>query len=193
MSTATSSSTATQVLFDAPGPKGRRRILLLSILSVVAILALLAGALWQFHANGQLDPNKWVVYLRADYLAFLGHGLWGTLKVTALAAVVAFPFGLLLALARMSRFRLLKAVAVTWIEFFRGIPMLRPMRSAGPAGVRRRSRAFWMLVVPMILVPRRDCGGAPRGAKHEARRDRLSCRDSLIHGAAAGGAAERPA
>ena len=39
------SSTATQVLFDAPGPKGRRRILLLSVLSVVAILALLAGAL----------------------------------------------------------------------------------------------------------------------------------------------------
>ena len=92
------SSTATQVLFDAPGPKGRRRILLLSVLSVVAILALLAGALWQFQSNGQLDPGKWIVYLRVDYVAFLGQGLWGTLKVTALAAVVAFPLGLLLAL-----------------------------------------------------------------------------------------------
>ena len=39
----TTSSSATQVLFDAPGPKGRRRILLLSVLSVVAILALLAA------------------------------------------------------------------------------------------------------------------------------------------------------
>ena len=52
------STTATQVLFDAPGPKGRRRILLLSVLSVVVILALLVGALWQFQSNGQLDPGK---------------------------------------------------------------------------------------------------------------------------------------
>ena len=153
MSTATS-STATQVLFDAPGPKGRRRILLLSILSMLVIVALLVGALWQFHANGQLDPNKWIVYLRADYLAFLGRGLWGTLKVTAIAAVVAFPFGLLLALARISRFSLLSGAAITWIEFFRGIPMLLVVYAfllALPAFGVTFPR-FWMLVIPMILV-----------------------------------------
>ena len=154
MSASTGSSTATQVLFDAPGPKGRRRILLLSVLSILAIAALLAAALWQFHANGQLDPNKWIVYLRADYLAFLGQGLWGTLKVTAIAAVVAFPFGLLLALARISRFSLLSGAAITWIEFFRGIPMLLVVYAfllALPAFGVTFPR-FWMLVIPMILV-----------------------------------------
>ena len=150
----TTSSSATQVLFDAPGPKGRRRILLLSVLSVVVIAAVLGAGLWQFHANGQLDPSRWVVYLRADYLAFLGHGLLGTLRVTALAAVVAFPFGLLLALARLSRITLLRAVAVTWIEFFRGIPMLLVVYAfllALPAFGVTFPR-FWMLVIPMILV-----------------------------------------
>ncbi|MBB5833181.1 amino acid ABC transporter permease [Brachybacterium aquaticum] len=154
MSAASNSSTATQVLFDAPGPKGRRRILILSILSVVAILAILAGALWQFHANGQLDPNKWVVYLRADYIAFLGQGLWGTLKVTALAAVVAFPLGLLLALARLSRVKLVSTLAAVWIEFYRGIPMLLVVYAfllALPAFGVTFPR-FWMLVIPMILV-----------------------------------------
>lgn len=148
------SSTATQVLFDAPGPKGRARIALLSILSSVAILAVIGLGLWQFQKNGQLDPNKWVVYLRADYLAFLGRGLLGTLKVTAVAAVVAFPFGLLLALARLSRFGALSRAATVWIEFFRGIPMLLVVYAfllALPAYGVTVPR-FWMLVIPMILV-----------------------------------------
>lgn len=184
-------TTATQVLFDAPGPRGRRRIRLLSILSVVLIAALLAGALWQFQANGQLDPNKWVVYLRADYLAFLGQGLWGTLKVTALAAVVAFPFGLLLALARLSRFTLLRGAAVTWIEFFRGIPMLLVVYGfllALPAFGVTFPR-FWMLVIPMILVSsaataevfRAGIKAVDVGQHEAAAAIGLSRRDSLVH------------
>ncbi|MDN5821801.1 MAG: amino acid ABC transporter permease [Brachybacterium sp.] len=187
----TTSATATQVLFDAPGPKGRRRILLLSILSVVLIAALLIGALWQFHANGQLEPSKWIVYLRADYLAFLGHGLWGTLKVTALAAVIAFPFGLLLALARLSRFLPLRTLAVTWIEFFRGIPMLLVVYAfllALPAFGVTFPR-FWMLVIPMILVSSATTAEVFRAGikavdvgQHEAADAiGLSRRDSLVY------------
>ena len=183
------SSTATQVLFDAPGPKGRRRIMLLSILSVLAIAALLAAGLWQFHVNGQLDPNKWIVYLRVDYLAFLGRGLWGTLKVTAAAAVVAFPLGLLLALARLSRLRVLQAAAVTWIEFFRGIPMLLVVYAfllALPAFGVTFPR-FWMLVIPMILVSsattaevfRAGINAVDRGQHEAAAAIGLSRRDAM--------------
>ncbi|MCT1908693.1 amino acid ABC transporter permease [Brachybacterium paraconglomeratum] len=185
----TTSSSATQVLFDAPGPKGRRRILLLSVLSVVAILALLAGALWQFQSNGQLDPGKWIVYLRVDYLAFLGQGLWGTLKVTALAAVVAFPLGLLLALARLSRFRVLSTLAAVWIEFYRGIPMLLVVYAfllALPAFGVTFPR-FWMLVIPMILVSsattaevfRAGINAVDRGQHEAAAAIGLSRRDAM--------------
>ncbi|GAP77502.1 glutamate permease [Brachybacterium sp. SW0106-09] len=185
----TTSSTATQVLFDAPGPKGRRRILLLSVLSVVAILALLAGALWQFQSNGQLDQDKWIVYLRVDYLAFLGQGLWGTLKVTALAAVVAFPLGLLLALARLSRFRVLSMLAAVWIEFYRGIPMLLVVYAfllALPAFGVTFPR-FWMLVIPMILVSsattaevfRAGINAVDRGQHEAAAAIGLSRRDAM--------------
>ena len=184
------STTATQVLFDAPGPKGRRRILLLSILSVLVILALLVGALWQFQSNGQLDPGKWVVYLRADYIAFLWQGLWGTLKVTALAAVVAFPLGLLLALARLSRLRLLSALAAVWIEFYRGIPMLLVVYAfllALPAFGVTFPR-FWMLVIPMILVSsattaevfRAGINAVDRGQHEAAAAIGLSRRDAMV-------------
>jgi glutamate transport system permease protein len=124
------------------------------VLSAVAILGVLAAGLWTFAENGELDPDKWVVYLRADYLAFLGHGLLGTLKVTAVAAVVAFPAGLLLALARMSRLSVLSRASTVWIEFFRGIPMLLVVYAfllALPAYGVTFPR-FWMLVIPMILV-----------------------------------------
>jgi glutamate transport system permease protein len=186
----TTSSSATQVLFDAPGPKGRRRILLLSVLSVLVILAALGGALWQFHSNGQLDPNKWIVYLRVDYLAFLGRGLWGTLKVTALAAVVAFPLGLLLALARLSRFRALSTLAAVWIEFYRGIPMLLVVYAfllARPAFGVTFPR-FWMLVIPMILVSsastaevfRAGINAVDRGQHEAAAAIGLSRRDAMV-------------
>lgn len=182
---------ATQVLFDVPGPRGRRRIALLSVLSAAVILGLLAAGLWQFQKNGQLDPAKWVVYLRVDYLAFLGRGLLGTLQVTAVAAVVAFPFGLLLALARLSRFGALSSVATVWIEFFRGIPMLLVVYAfllALPAYGVTFPR-FWMLVIPMILVSaattaevfRAGIKAVDRGQHEAASAIGLGRRDALVH------------
>ncbi len=148
------SSSATQVLFDAPGPKGRRRILLLSVLSVLGIAGLIGAGLWQFAVNGELAAAKWLPYLRRDYIAFLGEGLWGTLRATAVAAVIAFPFALVLALARLAPLRPLSWAATAWIEFFRGIPMLLVVYAfllALPAYGVTVDR-FWMLVLPMILV-----------------------------------------
>ena len=150
----TRTSTATQVLFDAPGPRGRARILLISVVSVLVLAALLGLGLWQFGRNGQLAADKWLPYLRRDYIAFLAEGLRGTLVATGTAAVVAFPFGLLLALGRLSRQRVLSGVSAAWIEFFRGIPMLLVVYAfllALPAFGVTFPR-FWMLVIPMILV-----------------------------------------
>lgn len=145
---------ASHVLFDAPGPKGRRRILLLSILAIAVFIAAAIGALIQLQANKQLDPGKWVVYLRVDYIAFLWKGLAGTLKATAVAALFAFPLGLLLALGRLATARPISWAATAVIEFFRGVPMLLVVYAfllLLPAYGVTFSR-FWMLVIPMILV-----------------------------------------
>lgn len=185
-----SSSTATQVLFDAPGPKGRRRILLISVLSVLGIAGLLGLGLAQFAVNGQLDAGKWLPYLRRDYIAFLGQGLWGTLRATGVAALFAFPFGLLLALARLAPVRPLSWAATGWIEFFRGIPMLLVVYAfllALPAYGVTFDR-FWMLVVPMILVSsattaevfRAGIRAVDRGQHEAAAAIGLSSRQSMV-------------
>lgn len=149
MSTAT-----TRVLFDAPGSRGRRRILLISIASVLAILAVIGLGLWQFGKNGQLDPARWTPFFQISYIKFLGQGLLGTLKATAAAAVIAFPLGLVLAFGRMSHVRAISWLTTSWIEVFRAIPMLLVVYAfllALPAYGITFPR-FWMLVVPMILV-----------------------------------------
>src|SRR5437867_677122 len=51
-------------------------------------------------------------------------GAVGTLRMTALAFVLAIAAGLFFALARLSNVRLLKSFAITYIEVVRGIPAL---------------------------------------------------------------------
>jgi glutamine transport system permease protein len=59
-----------------------------------------------------------------DYLPFLLAGAGTTLAITAVAAAIATVFGLLLALARLSGWRILSWPAYAYIEFFRTTPPL---------------------------------------------------------------------
>jgi general L-amino acid transport system permease protein len=51
-------------------------------------------------------------------------GLHLTLWVSALAIILSFPFGLLLALARRSSLPALRLIATTYIELIRGVPLI---------------------------------------------------------------------
>lgn len=153
------SAHATRVLFDEPGPRGRRVILLWSVVVSLLVAGLVALALWQFYNNNQLDPVKWQMFGQSSTLRFLGAGLKGTFLTTLVAAVVAFPFALLLALGRLSRSPLVSRPATAWIEFFRSVPMLLvvyffllALPRVHVGGQALNLPIFWMLVVPMILV-----------------------------------------
>lgn len=153
------SSEATRILFDEPGPRGRRMIRLWTVVVSLLVLALLAGAVWEFWYNNQLDADKWTSFTQSSTLKFLGAGLKGTFLTTLVAAVVSFPLALVLALGRVAHGPLLPRLSAAWVEFFRSIPMLLvvyffllavPRLSLG--GHRANLPVFWMLVVPMILV-----------------------------------------
>ena len=57
-------------------------------------------------------------------LLFLAGGLGTTLALAAIAISISFVLGVLLALARLSRFRPLSAVATLYIEGMRALPLL---------------------------------------------------------------------
>lgn len=149
-----SSDNAARVLFDEPGPKGRVRIAVWSVVLGLGILGLIGFAVWQFAVHGQLERNRWYGFLNPAIVRFLGEGVLGTFQATFMAAVVAFPLGLLLALGRVSPNPVLARVCTAWIEFFRSIPMLLVVYAFLLAFPRYGVNlpVFWKLVVPMILV-----------------------------------------
>ena len=56
--------------------------------------------------------------------SFLLEGAWIAIKITAVAMVIGLALGLLLALMRLSRFKLLSGVAWSYIWVMRGTPLL---------------------------------------------------------------------
>jgi glutamate transport system permease protein len=112
------------LLADALGPKGKRRVLIASVVCGLVIAAIVPVAVLRLADKGQLGASKWEPLTRWSVLRFLLGGLVQTLKVAAAAMVLAIAIGALLALARLSRGAVVRLPAVAYIEFFRGVPLL---------------------------------------------------------------------
>jgi glutamate transport system permease protein len=147
-------TTANRVLFDAPGPRARRRIVMITVLSVVVVLGVVALALKQLGDHGQLASYRWQAFTTASYLKVIGQGLLGTLKATGMSALLAFPLGGALALMRLSARRPARWLATGYIELFRSIPLLLLIYAFLLALPRYGVNLpiFWKLVVPIVMV-----------------------------------------
>lgn len=115
----------TSVLYDEPGPRGR---MVNRIVSVVALVGLLAAAYWvyaKFDETDQWAAEKWEPLFQGDVWAnFIIPGIEGTLKAFALAAVLALVFGLVFGMARMSTIAPVRWAGGVVVEFFRSVPLL---------------------------------------------------------------------
>ncbi len=57
-------------------------------------------------------------------LPLLGHGMWVTLQLTVIAIAGGIVLGTLLALMRLSKFKVLSGVAGSYVNFFRAMPLI---------------------------------------------------------------------
>ncbi len=89
-------------------------------LSVVAVF-FLAQLVWTFFTNPQW---RWPVFAEYFFNEAVLRGLWLTLWLTAVSAVIGFALGALLALARLSGSALLNSFAWGYIWFFRSVPLI---------------------------------------------------------------------
>ena len=88
---------AQQVLFDAPGPRARRNILIGNIVGVLVGLGILAWIISTLAEKGQLEASMWTPFLESrTWEFFILPGLVNTLKVSAVAIAGAFLIGLVL-------------------------------------------------------------------------------------------------
>ncbi|SCF31020.1 glutamate transport system permease protein [Micromonospora viridifaciens] len=115
---------SSSVLYDLPGPRARMRNRILGVVSIAAIVALVAFIIYKFNETGQFEARKWEQFQYASVQRELLTGLWATLKAAGLATVLALLFGAVFASARLSDRWILRSPATFVVELFRAIPLL---------------------------------------------------------------------
>ena len=112
------------VLFDVPGPRARRRYLLLTVLFAALLLAIVWWAVRKLSAEGVLSAQVFNDTFQNTNVAFLLEGFVANLKAAGLAIAGAIVFGAVFAIGRLSDHRVLRWPCAAVIEFFRAVPLL---------------------------------------------------------------------
>ncbi|GGX70917.1 amino acid ABC transporter permease [Streptomyces fructofermentans] len=147
----------TSVLYDTPGPRAKRRNVILSVVFFV-LLALFLWWVWTtMDEKGQLKWDLWEPFTTTQaWTTYLLPGLANTLKAAAIAMVIALPLGAVFGIARLSDHRWVRGVSGTVVEFFRAIPVLLLMLFANEIYVRytdvsSEQRPLYAVVTGLVL------------------------------------------
>ena len=154
MSRANSATSMRDALYEAPGPRSRRKIVVGTAISLALVALGVAAVVRQFYVTGQLAPRYWSFLLEWTTWRFLLQGLMGTVQVALTAGVIALVLGLLLMLGRTSGVRPLSALCRVVTDFFRGVPSLLLIYFFFfvPAQLGLKMSSFWMLTLPVALA-----------------------------------------
>jgi glutamate transport system permease protein len=129
------------VLYDALGPRGRRRTTIITVVSALALIAFVAWFVYRLGQFGHLQAARWSYVFSPEILFdYLGQGMLNNFRAAGIAGALTLVIGLLLALGRLSRHRWIRVPSVAWIEFFRGFPLILLI-------------LFPYLLVPVYLAP----------------------------------------
>ena len=112
------------VLAEVLGPRGRRRVLVASVVAAALVVAVLTVAVQRFADNGQLEADRWRPLTEWAVQRYLLEGLLNTVKAAAAAMVLALAIGGVMALGRLARNGPVRWLAGVYVEFFRGFPLL---------------------------------------------------------------------
>lgn len=116
---------APAVLFDALGPRGRRRIMIVNVAALIAVALVVGIVLWRLWEQGQLQPHLWINALNGTaWQHYLLLGLQFTLQSAVIAVVTSLLFGLVFGFLRLMPFAPLRVICMIIVEFFRAVPVL---------------------------------------------------------------------
>jgi glutamate transport system permease protein len=112
------------VLFDAPGPRARRRALIGSVVAVAVFAALVAWVIWRLNDRDQFDSSLWEPFKDRGIQKAILRGLGATIRAAFFAVLLALILGVLLAAGRLSRTPWLRWPCIVVVEFFRATPVV---------------------------------------------------------------------
>ncbi|MFF4210104.1 amino acid ABC transporter permease [Streptomyces sp. NPDC001796] len=116
----------TSVLYDAQGPRAKRRNVVYTVVFLIALAALGWWVLTSLDDKGQLDWEKWKPFFGGTeaWSTYIWPGVLNTLKAAALAMLISLPLGAVLGIARLSDHAWIRIPVAVVVEFFRAIPVL---------------------------------------------------------------------
>ena len=118
------------VLYDAQGPRARRRTRIGTAVAVVVLGLLGYLVVRRLADEGQFSMELWGPLIDPDDEAFdavwrlIREGIVNTLKAAAVAMVLSIVLGTLIAVARLSLGRAGRIPRVALVELFRGLPVV---------------------------------------------------------------------
>ncbi|NPC97408.1 amino acid ABC transporter permease [Nocardioides sp. zg-DK7169] len=115
------------VLFDAPGPRTIARHRVYTVLTLLALAGIIGFFAWRLQVTGQLEYEKWEVFLTPSYVEVILQGLLDTLQMAFGAIVLAIVFGLVFGIGKVSEHAWLRWPSWVVVEFFRAVPVLMLM------------------------------------------------------------------
>ncbi|SOC50426.1 amino acid ABC transporter membrane protein 2, PAAT family [Blastococcus aggregatus] len=118
------------VLYDAQGPKARRRSLIGTVVAVLVLLGLAYVVVRRLADQDQFSMEKWGPLIDPGDENFdavwrlIREGIVNTLTAAALAMVLSVVLGTLIAVARLSLGRVGRIPLIGLVEIFRGLPVV---------------------------------------------------------------------
>ncbi|MCF6507501.1 amino acid ABC transporter permease [Blastococcus sp. MG754426] len=178
------------VLYDAQGPRARRRTLIGTVVAVIALLGLAFVVYRRLDERGQFSMEEWGPLIDPGNDAFdavwrlIGEGIVNTLKAATVAMVLSIVLGTLIAVARLSLGRVGRIPLIGLVELFRGIPVVVlvyiGVRVLPDVGVDLRGlpggQVFWGLVIGLTVynmvifaeIVRAGVASLPKGQREAA-------------------------
>jgi glutamate transport system permease protein len=178
------------VLYDAQGPRGRRRTRIATAVSLLLLAGLAYLVLRRLGDQGELTMEKWGPLIDPSNEAFdavwrlLGEGVVNTVKAAAIAMTLSVVLGTLIAVGRLSFGRTGRIPLIGLVELLRGLPVVVlvffGVRVLPDIGVDLRGwpggQELWGLVIALTAynmvifaeVVRAGVASLPRGQREAA-------------------------
>ena len=145
---------STGVLYDAaPGPRTVARHRVYTVLTVLALLGLLAFAVKRLYDEGQFAYDLWEPFVTPVYVrALLVDGLLQTLMMAFTAILGAVVFGAVFGIGKLSDHGWVRWPCWAVVEFFRAIPVLLLMIFIWYGlGIENDGSSYWGVVIALTL------------------------------------------
>ncbi|MDT0276521.1 amino acid ABC transporter permease [Blastococcus goldschmidtiae] len=118
------------VLYDAQGPKARRRTAIGTVVAVLVLLGLAFVVVRRLADRGQFSMEAWGPWIDPSNESFelvwelVAEGIVNTIKAAVVAMVLSVVLGTLIAVARLSWGRAGRLPLVAVVEVLRGLPVV---------------------------------------------------------------------